>query len=89
MSNVLLMQKRLSDGCDVEFYKQRDGRFKYAVLGDGLPPLGRRFDKLSAAIEDFKTNYRDHTNEPLTTEEQSIIDAFNDWDGNLREMGSI
>ncbi|MBC1616393.1 hypothetical protein HB904_09345 [Listeria booriae] len=83
----LIMQKRLSDGSDVEFHKQTNGFFKYMVLGNGIPAVSRNFDKLIDAVEDFRTRHRDHTNDALRDEEQAIVDQFNSWDGNLQEMG--
>ncbi|MBC6300326.1 hypothetical protein [Listeria booriae] len=85
----LLMGKKLSDGSEVRFYKEKSGSYKFIVEGEYGGRENSGYSSLTVAIRFFKAEFRDTSNEPLTTAEQHIIDQFNDWDGNLQEMGSI
>ncbi|MBC2196283.1 hypothetical protein [Listeria booriae] len=85
----LLMEKTLSDGKKATFKKNKDGTYSYQVYSERPIPISKKFNSLYDAIENFKNEHRDCTDDELTSEEQFLIDQFNNWDGNLKEMGSI
>ncbi|MBC2367807.1 hypothetical protein HBP99_04125 [Listeria booriae] len=89
MTKVLLMGKKLSNDSEVRFYKEADGSYKFIVEEEHGTSRHVGCPTLTSAISLFKSKYRDASNEPVTSEEQIIIDQFNAWDGNLQEMGSI
>lgn len=82
-----LMLKKLSHGQVVEFHKIIDGTFRYEVVqGPDIRNYGP-FNSLLEAVNHFKAEYRER--EIIgrkQTEEQELIDQFNAWNGDIKEM---